>query len=116
MSSVMKKMGLAALAALSIAGATLVTSSDAEARWRGGGGYHHGGYGGYHRGGGGFGPGFVGGLAIGALASRPYGYGYGGGYGAYGGGYGYNNGCIRRRVVGYNYYGRPIVRAVNVCY
>jgi hypothetical protein len=81
----------------------LATSTDAEARWRG-----HG----WHRGGGWVGPAIVGGLAIGALAaSRPY-YGYDYGYPAYG----YYDGCIRNRVVGYTYYGRPIVRRVNVCY
>jgi hypothetical protein len=56
----------------------------------------------------------VGGLALGALAaSRPYGYGYPA-YGYYDGGYG---GCyFRRRVVGYNAWGGPIVRPVRVCY
>ncbi len=70
---------------MSVAGATLATSSDAEARWRGG------------RGGWGWaGPAIVGGLALGAIAaSRPYAYGYG--YPAYG-----YDGCIRNRVVGYN--------------
>jgi hypothetical protein len=92
-----KKFGIAALAAVSLAGATLATSTDADARWRG-----HGG----HRGGGWVGPAIVGGLALGALtASRPY---YGPAYGAY-------DGCIRNRVVGHTAYGRPIVRPVNVC-
>jgi hypothetical protein len=97
-----KKAGIAGLAALSVFGATLATSSDAEARWRG----RHWGYRG-----GWVGPAIVGGLALGAIAaSRPYYYGgYGPGY------YGYD-GCIRNRVVGYTYYGRPIVRPVNVCY
>ena len=67
-----RSFGITALAAVSLAGATLATSTDAEARWRGG----HG------RGGWGWGwagPAIVGGLALGALAaSRPsYGYGYG---------------------------------------
>jgi hypothetical protein len=93
-----KKIGIAGLAALSVAGATLAASSDAEAHWRG-----------RHWGGGGWvGPAIVGGLALGALAaSRPY-YGYAA--------YGYYDGCIRNRVVGYTYHGRPIVRRVNVCY
>jgi hypothetical protein len=92
-----KKVGIAALAAVSVAGATLATSTDAEARWRG------------HRGHGWVGPAIVGGLALGAFAaSRPYAYGYPA-YGAY-------DGCVRNRVVGYTPYGRPIVRAVNVCY
>jgi hypothetical protein len=91
-----KKVGIAGLAAVSVAGATLATSSDAEARWRGG------------RGWGWAGPAIVGGLALGALAaSRPYAYGYPA--------YDYD-GCIRNRVVGYNAWGRPIVRPVNVCY
>ena len=109
MRSVVKKVGVSALAVLSIAAATLATSSTAEARYYGRGG----------RGGGwGFaGPAIVGGLALGALAaSRPYGYGYGyPAYGAYDGGY--DGGCyLQRRVVGYNGYGRPIVRPVRVCY
>jgi hypothetical protein len=40
-------------------------------------------------------------------ASRPY-YGYPA--------YGYGDGCLRRRIVGHTYYGRPIFRTVNVCY
>jgi hypothetical protein len=98
-----KKAGIAALAALSLVGATLAASSSAEARYYGRG-----------WGGGWAGPAIVGGLALGALAaSRPY---YYGGYGGYGG-YGYyGDGCIRNRVVGYTPYGRPIVRPVNVCY
>jgi hypothetical protein len=103
-----KKVGVAALAALTIGGATIATSSTAEARWRGGG---------WHRGGGWVGPAIVGGLALGALAAtRPaYGYGYGyPAYGYYGGGY---DGCyLQRRVVGYTQWGRPIVRPVRVCY
>jgi len=98
-----KKVGIAALTALSLVGATLAASSTAEARY-------------YHRGWGGgwVGPAIVGGLALGALAaSSPYYYGGYGGYGAYG--Y-YGDGCIRNRVVGYTPYGRPIVRPVNVCY
>src|SRR4051812_37667432 len=101
MRSLFKKVGIAALAALSLVGATLAASSSAEARY-------------YGRGWGGrgfIGPAIVGGLALGALAaSRPY---YYGGYGGYGG-YGYyGDGCIRNRVVGYTPYGRPIVRPVN---
>ena len=97
MRSLFKKVGITAVAALSLVGATLAASSSAEAR------YGHRGW----RGGGWAGPAIVGGLALGALAaSRPY---YGG-YGYYG------DGCIRNRVVGYTPYGRPIVRPVNVCY
>ena len=122
-----KKIAMAALAALTIAGSMVATTTDAEARYRGGGGFR-GGYGGGYYGGGyrggyyggyrgryyggyrgyGVGAGIATGLAIGALGA---GYGYG-----YGPSYGYYDGCIRQRVVGYTYYGRPIVRAVNVCY
>ena len=87
-----KKFGAAAVAALSLAGATLATSTSAEAR------YFHRGWGG-----GWAGPAIVGGLALGALAaSRPYyGYGYGPGYyGAYGDGY-YGGDCVLRRRVHY---------------
>ena len=101
MRSIFKEVGITAVAAVSLVGATLAASSSAEARYYGRGGW---------RGGGWAGPAIVGGLALGALAaSRPYYYG-GYGYGAYG------DGCIRYRVVGYTPYGRPIVRPVNVCY
>ena len=100
----MKKFGMAALAALTIAGTIAAGTTGAEARYYGRGGYH----GGYYRGGGfGIGAGIATGLALGAVGGAYYG-GYGPGY--------YNNGCIRNRVVGYTAYGRPIVRAVNVCY
>ena len=109
MRSLFKKVGIAALAALSLVGATLAASSSAEAR------YYGRGWGG----GGWVGPAIVGGLALGALAaSRPYGYGYGYGYPAYGA-YdgGYDGGCyLQRRIVGHTAYGRPIVRPVRVCY
>ena len=105
MRSLFKKVGITAVAALSLVGATLAASSSAEARYYRGGGW---------RGGGWAGPAIVGGLALGALAaSRPYYYGGYGGYGGYGA---YGDGCIRNRVVGYTPYGRPIVRPVNVCY
>jgi hypothetical protein len=103
---VMKKLGMAALAVLTIAGTMAASMSSADARWRGGGGYR----GGYYRGGGyGIGAGIATGLALGAIGGAYYG-GYGPGY------YGYGGGCIRNRVVGYTAYGRPIVRPVNVCY
>lgn len=95
----LKKIGMAALAATTLAGATLAGTSSAEARWG-----HRGGW---------VGPAVVGGLALGAFAAATaprYGYGYAP-YGYYGGGYGY--GCPRQ-VVGYNPWGRPIVR--RVCY
>ena len=112
MQSSLKKIGVAAIAALSIGAATVVTSSSANARpFHGGlrhggfhGGFHH--HGGFHRGFG-FGPAFVGGLAFASLAA-PY---------AWGPGYGYYDDCIpRRRVVGYTPWGRPIVRFVRTCY
>jgi len=101
MRSTLKKFGISALAALSLAGATLAFSSSAEARYYGG-----------HRWGGGWGwggPAFVGGLALGALATRPY-YGYGGPYNAYA----YGD-CYLQRRVRYTPYG-PVVRHVRVCY
>ena len=108
MHSVVKKVGVSALAVLSVAAATLAMSSSAEARYYGHRGWRGGGWG--------FaGPAIVGGLALGALAaSRPYGYGYGyPAYGYYDGGYG---GCyLQRHVVGHTAYGRPIVRPVRVC-
>jgi hypothetical protein len=100
----MRKLGIAALAALTLAGAFAVSTSGAEARgWRGG---HHG----YYHGGRGFGvgAGIATGLALGAIGSGYY-------YGGYGPGY-YGDGCIRNRVVGHTAYGRPLVRPVNVCY
>jgi uncharacterized membrane protein len=90
----LKKIGMAALAAVTLAGATLASTSSAEARW-GRGGW--------------VGPAVVGGLALGAFAAATaprYGYGP---YGYYGGGYG-----CPREVVGYTPWGRPIVR--RVCY
>ena len=97
----MRKLGFAALAALTLAGTMTATISGVEARgWRG---HHH--HGGFYRGGRGFGigAGIATGLALGAAG------------GAYYGGY-YGDGCVRNRVVGYNAYGRPIVRPVNICY
>src|SRR5450756_1108780 len=80
----LKKIGLAAVMALTVAGTALVTAGSAQAQ-------HGHGYGG-----GGFGPGFVGGLAAGAvIGGGPYyGGGYYGGPYAYGGGpYAYGGGC-----------------------
>src|SRR4051812_45729701 len=95
MRSVFKKFGIAALCTVSVIGATLASTNSAEARW---GGHHHGGWGWG-------GPALIGGLVLGtALAARPA-YGY------------YGGDCfLRRRVVGYTYSGRPIVRHVRVCY
>jgi hypothetical protein len=117
MRSYLKHIAVAALSAVTIAGASLVTSTDVQARPFGfhGGGWHggfHGGWrGGFHRGfrGPGFGPVFAGALAFGALASAPYYY--------YGGGYPYYDDCgLRRRIVGYTAWGQPIVRLVRACY
>ena len=61
----LKQIGLAAVMALTVAGAALITGGSAQAQhWHG-------------HGGGGFGPGFVGGLAAGAVIGGGY---YGGGY------------------------------------
>jgi hypothetical protein len=100
MRNALRTSGVAVLAAATIVVGSLAASSPAEARrgW--------------------VGPAIVGGIALGALAaaSAPrYGYAYGPGYGYHGAGYygGGYYGCPRR-VVGYTYYGRPIVR--RVCY
>ena len=104
MHSVFRKLGMAALAGMSIIGATLVSADPAEARWRG----HYGGGWGWG------GPALIGGLALGAALAAPrYGYGYG--YPAYSGYYG-GDCFVRRQVVGYTAYGNPIVRARQVCY
>jgi len=92
-----KKIAMAAIAICTIAGSIAATTTGAEARFRGHGGFY---------GGRGIGLGVASGLALGA---------YGAGYYGYGPGY-YGGGCIRNRVVGYTAYGRPIVRPVNVCY
>jgi hypothetical protein len=93
MRSSLRKLGMATLAAATLAGGMVASTSSAEARWGRGGGW--------------VGPAVVGGLALGALAAtapRPYyGYGYSDGY----------YGCPRE-VVGYTAWGRPIVR--RVCY
>lgn len=62
----------------------------------------HGGYG-YHHGGGWVGPAIVGGLALGALASRPYWYGAPAGS------------CWLERREVLNRWGRPVIRRVEVC-
>jgi hypothetical protein len=102
MRTLAKKVGVAAVATLAIAAGTLATTTSAEARYYG----HH-----WHGGWGWGGPAFVSGLALGALATRPYyGYGYGPGYAAYG----YGD-CYLQRRVRYTPYG-PVVRHVRVCY
>jgi hypothetical protein len=100
----LRKLGIALAATVAIGLASAAPAS-AQHHW-----HHHGG-GGW----GGFGPGFVGGLALGAAVGGPY-YGYG--YAPYSYGYGpyaYAGDCyIRRRVV-INRFGERIVRRVRVC-
>jgi hypothetical protein len=68
----------------------------------------------WHRGGGGFGPGFVGGLAVGAaVGSAPYYYG-GGPYYAYDSPY-YASDCYVRRQVVVDRWGNRIIRNVREC-
>src|SRR5665811_2186352 len=95
----LKKIGLAAVMALTVAGTALVTAGSAQAQ-------HGHGYGG-----GGFGPGFVGGLGAGAgIGGGPD---YGGRY--YGGPYGYGGGCYIERQVVINRFGHRVIRRVRVC-
>lgn len=118
-----KKLGVVALAATTIAGSTLAMTSTAEARFGGRGGFHGAGFhgGGFHGGGFrgrglgiGLGLGVASGLALGAYgAGYGYGYGYPGYYGVYDDGY-YGD-CVIRRRVHYTPYG-PVVRHVRVCY
>ena len=115
MRSYLKKIGIAAAAALTLAVTPALTSSSADARPFHGGGFHHGGFhqGGFrhhfgHRGFG-FGPALGAGLAFGALATAPYWYSRPLGL--------YADDCVlRRRIVGHTYWGRPIFRLVRVCY
>jgi hypothetical protein len=106
MRTYLKKIGLAAVMALTVAGVAFGTAGSAQAQhWHGGGG-------------GGFGPGFVGGLAAGAvIGSGPYyGGGYYGGPYAYGGGpYAYAGGCYIQRQAVINRYGHRVIRRVRVC-
>jgi hypothetical protein len=107
---VLKRTAAVFRVALAIGVASLAASSSAEARgWGHGGAWHHGG--------GGFGPSFVGGLALGSFAAAGPHY-----YGAvpYYGTYAYEDdldlgGCELRRRVRYTPYG-PVVRHVRVCY
>jgi hypothetical protein len=96
MRTVLKKVGIAAVVAVTMAGAAV---SSADARSWGHRGGHWGG----------------GGLALGAIAaSSAYGYGYGyPAYAAYDDGY-YGD-CVIRKRVRYTPYG-PVVRHVRVCY
>ena len=119
MRNTIAKATIAGLTALSLAGSLIATTEPAaSANFRGGGGFHGGGFrGGWHGGGfrggwhgGGFrggwaGPAIVGGLAAGALLAAPYAYGYG--YGGYG--------CTSYQPI-YDAYGQYIgQQPVNVC-
>jgi hypothetical protein len=132
----LRKIGMAALAAISLAGTALVISpADARpghghmsmgpsggGRISMGGPTHYSGgtysrsYGGRYYGGrrygGGFGPGFIGGLALGT--GLGYGWGYPG-YAAYAYDDGYYGDCYLQRRVRYTPWG-PVVRRVRVCY
>ena len=111
----LRNLGIALVATAAIG---LVSAAPASAQHHGWGGHggHWGGHGGHW--GGGFGPGFVGGLALGAAVGGPY-YGY---YG-YDGPYAYDYGdyayaapaCYLRREVVVNHWGERIVRRVRVC-
>ncbi len=94
----LKQISLAAFMALTVAGAAVVTAISAQAQhWHG-------------HGGGGFGPGFVGGLAAGAVIGGGY---YGGGY--YGGPYAYGGDCYIQRRAFINRFGHRVIRRVRVC-
>jgi hypothetical protein len=128
MSELSKVLRRATLALAMAAAVTLGGTSGADARMRFGGAHFHGGGGHWHGGGGHWhgggwrgggdcwgcwaGAGFVGGLALGALAS-PYYYGYGPAY--YGGYGGYYGGCHLERRIRHTAYG-TVVRRVRVCY
>jgi hypothetical protein len=99
MQTLWKRIGAAAVAALAI----VAFSGSANAQ------HHH------HGGGGGFGPGFVGGLAAGAVLGGGY-YGgdyYGGDY--YDGPYAYGGGCYIQRQAFINRFGHRVIRRVRVC-
>ena len=110
MRSTLRKIGIAAAAAVAITGITAALPSAAQAQhghWHGGGGHWHGG--------GGFGWGFGSGLALGFGA--PY---YGGYYGPYaydyGGPYAYGGDCVMRRRWVYVGNGHRVLRWRRVCY
>ena len=84
-----RKAGVVALAAITVAVMTLAMTSSADARKRHRGHHHHRGVG----------VGVATGLAIGAIGAGIV-------YGAH---------CWQNQVVGYTRSGRPIVRRVNVC-
>ena len=105
-----RRAAIAGTTAIALAAATVATSAPANAQrfgggFRGGGfhgGWHGGGWhgGGWRGGGWGWGPAIAGGLALGAVAAGPWGWGCG----------------PVRRVVGFDPWGRPIVRWVDRCW
>ncbi len=115
---------------LTLGGAMIGSTTSAEASYRGGyyGGFHRAGYypgfyghrhyrpyGGYYGGGGGaVAAGLIGGLALGALAARPY---YGPGYyaPAYYARPVYGGGCYVRRSRFVNRFGEVVIRRDRVC-
>lgn len=104
MHTLLRRIAIAATAAVVLVGATAALPGSAEARWHGGwhGGHHHGGWGGF---GWGFGPG----VALGFGAPYYGGY-YGGPYYAYGGD------CVMRRRWVINRWGHRVLRWTRVCY
>ena len=114
MRSTLRKIGIAAAAAVAITGITAALPSAAQAQhWHGGGGHWHGGGGHWH--GGGFGWGFGSGLALGFGA--PYSGGYYGPYAYdYGGPYAYGGDCVMRRRWVYVGNGHRVLRWRRVCY
>ena len=99
--TIMKKMAVAAIAALTITGSSVAASTAANARQLGGfRGGHHGFHGGFRGPRFGIGAGIATGLALGGL-----------GY------YGYNSygGCYLERRVFINRWGHRFVRPVRVC-
>ena len=103
----LKKIGMATFAALTIFGSTVAMTSSADAQHRGWRGGHHGHHGHYRgHGGGGIGfiaPAIIGGLALGAAASH------------YNQGYGYGPRCWVQRRAFVDQWGRQFVRPVRVC-
>ena len=103
--TIVTKVAMAAVAALTIAGSSVATTSSADARpgFRGSYGGHHGGYHHGFRGRGfGVGAGIATGLALGGLGYYAYnGYGYGG--------------CYLERRLFVDQWGRQFVRPVRVC-
>jgi hypothetical protein len=115
MRSYIKKLGLAAVAVLAIAATPVATSSTADARPGFHRGFHHHGFHGFrhhgfrgHWGHRRLGFGFAPAIALGAFAAAPYWYSRPVGL--------YADCFPRRRIVGYTYWGRPIVRVRTVCY